>query len=159
MVSHTLKTVAASLLVGLCALAWSGPAQAQTARDPPFTWMAVVVHPSNTVGMLTRADVRRIFLRERTVWPNGETISVLERPAETAIRSQFDRRAIRKSPAALAEYWLNLRLTRGLDPPRVCPTAGLLKLYLQRLKGGVGYLYEHEVDHTTRVIAWIAVEP
>ena len=54
---------------------------------------------------------------------------------------------------------MNLELTRGMRPPQVSRTASLLKLYLDREKGGVGYAYEEEVDSTLKIVARIETKP
>lgn len=114
--------------------------------------IAVVVSRSNPVEAVEAKELERIFLREKVRWENGETITVYERSAEHPIRSQFSLLVFRKKPEDMAEYWLNLRLTRGLQAPQVCHSPTLLKRYLERVKGGIGYVYEDEVDEAMKVV-------
>ncbi len=124
----------------------------QTPR-PASSRILVVVGSTNPVESLSRAEVRRIFLREKLQWPNHWPISVFERPADHPIRSAFSSSVLGKAPGELAEYWLNLTMTRGLDPPRVSRTGTLLKHYLDRVQGGIGYVYESELESGMKVVA------
>ena len=115
--------------------------------------IAVVVNADNPVEGLGRAEIRRIFRREKTMWTNGWAISVFERSTDQPIRGAFTETVLDSTPAAMANYWLNLALTRGLEPPKLCRTAALLKHYLERVRGGVGYVYEDEIETGMKVIA------
>jgi len=124
--------------------------KSDTSRDEPQ--IVVVVSTKNPIQSLTPAELARIYLRKKIQWPNGVSISVYERPAKTAIRRQFSMQVLDKKPEALREYWMNLRFTRGLKPPKVLRSPKLVRRYLARVKGGIGYLYEDEVDETVKVI-------
>ena len=52
----------------------------------------------------------------------------------------------------MKKHWLTLNLTRAMNAPTVCPSTVLLKRYLERVKGGIGYMYVHEVDDAVKVI-------
>jgi len=114
--------------------------------------IVVVVSIKNPIKTLTLAQLGRVFLRKQTQWPNGWAITVFSRPMKEPVRQQFSQEVFRKKPETLREYWLNLKLTRGLKPPKVLRSAKLVKRYLERVKGGVGYIYEDEVDETVRVV-------
>ncbi len=130
---------------------------AEPRTEPDTVRIAVVVHSSNPVESLTEGELERIFLRKSLKWDHGETITVFERPAETTIRNQFSRHVLHKTPSELVEYWLNLKLTRGLSAPKVTRSPRLLKLLLKRKRGGIGYLYEGDVDDTVKVITTLEV--
>ncbi|MFQ5462657.1 MAG: hypothetical protein ACE5E5_08530 [Phycisphaerae bacterium] len=124
-----------------------------TSTSPPkHQRIVVVVSSKNPIKTLTPAELARIFLRQQTQWPNGWAITVFVRPMKAPIRQRFSQIVLHKKPEALHEYWLNLKLTRGLKPPKVLRSAMLVKRYLERVKGGIAYLYEDEVDETVRVV-------
>ena len=115
----------------------------------------VVVSTANPVESLDLARVRRIFLREQTTWAQGWPIATFLRSSENPIRADFSVAVLGKEPGQMAEYWLNLQLTRGLDPPKICRTSSLMKQYLDRLKGAIGYVYEVELMDGMKVVARI----
>ena len=97
-------------------------------------------------------ELRRIFLRQVTHWKDGEAISVFERPADSPIGLQFSQRILKKTAEELKTYWMELQITRGMKPPKVLRSANLVKDYLQRVRGGIGYLYDDEVDEHVKVL-------
>jgi len=117
--------------------------------------IVVVVSAANPATSLELAHVRRLFLRVQTVWPNGTPVAVFERSSENAIRTEFSSTVLGKRQVEMAEYWLNVSLTRGLEPPKVCRTPSLLKQYLDRTKGGIGYVYESELLDGMKIVARI----
>lgn len=139
------------LLAGVLICAGFVAVSAQQTSTPRT--IVVVVSPQNPVKSLSAVQVRRLFLREQEIWPNGWPVAVFERSANHPIRAAFSSVVLRKSSSQLSEYWLNLSLTRGLEPPKVSPTAALLQQYLNRVKGGIGYVYEDELDRGMKVVA------
>ncbi len=79
-------------------------------------------------------------------------------PAHRRIRTQFSTRIFGKTPLELREYWLNLKLTRGLKAPKVLRSSTLVKQYLKRVKGGIGYVYLSDVDDSVRVVCVLNLE-
>ena len=112
----------------------------------------VVVAPDNPVVSVTLAELQRIFLRKTTRWDDGEAITVYQRSVEDPIRAVFSQRVLGKESAELNEYWMNLALTRGIKPPKVLRSATLVKQYLKRVRGGIGYILADEVDDTVKVL-------
>lgn len=138
------------LLVAVCA--WSSAAHAQTTSTGPRD-ILLVVSSANPIRSLTIAQVRRIFLKEVTLWSNGWPITVFERSTEHPIRAQFTATVIGKTQTQMSEYWLGLELTRSLDPPKMSRTPALLRQYLERVKGGIGYVYEDELENGMTIVA------
>lgn len=119
--------------------------------------IAIVVSQQNPIGSLKLEELQGIFLREKAKWPNGETITVYERPTNDRIRAHFSQLVLHRDPRQLSEYWLNLKLTRGLKAPKVCRSSNLVKEYLRRVKGGIAYMYADEVDHTIKAVKFLEV--
>ncbi len=120
--------------------------------------IAVVVPRNNPITSIEMSDLERICRREKLKWPGGDSITVYERPTEHPIREQFSKLVLRKHPSEMQEYWLNLKLTRGLEAPKVCQSATLLKRYLERVRGAIGYLYEDEADQSVKVVMLLDIK-
>lgn len=114
--------------------------------------LVVVVSKKSPVKSLRLDDLRRMFLRQKTEWSHGGRITVFERSVEHPIRQRFSLWLFKKKPSELRAYWMNLMLTRGLKPPKVLRSTKLVKQYLRRVKGGIGYMYEDELDDTVKVV-------
>jgi ABC-type phosphate transport system substrate-binding protein len=141
-----MRPPASAALLLLVAAAWLAGAPAQPRAAAPRRRILVVVSAANPMKSLTAARMRRIFLRELTVWDDGSPITVFERPTDHPIRGAFSSAVLGKTPTQLSEYWLGLALTRGLEPPKVCRTSALLRQYFERVKGGIGYVWEEEIE-------------
>jgi len=142
-----LNLVAASILSVATTAAPAG------AQDRGSKAIVVVVSAVNPVKSLELAHVRRLFLRIQTVWQNGTPVAVFERSSDHPIRAAFSSTFLGKSQGEMEEYWFNVSLTRGLEPPKICRTASLLKQYLDRTQGGIGYVYEDELLEGMKIVA------
>ncbi len=119
--------------------------------------IAIVVHKDNPIDTLELGELRRIFLREKSRWPKDGAITVFDRHSDNPIQSLFADHVLRMTPGKLHEYWLNMKLTRGIEAPKRLRSARLLKNYLKRTKGGIGYMFEDEVDDTMRVVKLLSI--
>jgi len=145
--------VLAAVWVAFAAPGWSVPAGAAQDEVPEApSRVVVVVSKQNPVTSLTLNELRRIFLRKMGQWSHGGKITVFERPLKSKVRAAFVRSVYGKKPEAFQEYWMNLSLTRGIKAPKVLRSPKLVRAYLNRVKGGVGYLYEDEVDDSVKVV-------
>ena len=115
--------------------------------------IVVVVNRDNPVTSLSPLELQNIFLRKQQVWSDGTPITVYERTSEDPIRSIFAEQILRREVTQLPAYWLQLKMTQGIQAPKVCRSALLVKSYLLRVRGGIAYLYESEVDDHLKVVA------
>jgi hypothetical protein len=125
---------------------------ATATSEPQPRKLVVVVSKENPSDSLREDELRRIFLREVAHWKDNENISVFERPADSPIGLQFSQWVLKKTAEELKDYWIKLQITRGMKPPKVLRSASMVKEYLQRVRGGIGYLYEDEVDEYVKVL-------
>ncbi len=153
----TLKTSILSLLLLSLSIGQQPESKPKRVDGKARKRIAVVVSSKNPVDKLNETQLRRIFLRQKTVWPNQWPITVYERHTRNPIRSLFSIAVLGKTPEQLREYWLNLKLTRGLKAPKACRSARLVKEYLSRVKGGIGYIEERDTDDTVKVVSIIEV--
>jgi ABC-type phosphate transport system substrate-binding protein len=88
----------------------AGPAPA--APDDGFK---IVVHRSNPIASLSRAQASQLFLKKSTRWPSGAAVQPIE-IADDAVRGRFSERVHRKSLHSLKAYWNGL-IFSGRDVP------------------------------------------
>lgn len=94
----------------LAAVLAAGPAAAWA--DDGFR---LVVHRSNPVASLSRAEASQLFLKKSTRWPGGQTVQPVELSDE-AVRARFCERVHRKSLKSVKAYWNGL-IFSGRDVP------------------------------------------
>lgn len=129
-----------------------GNDSATATANPQPGKLVVVVSRENPVDSLNVDELRRTFLRQVANWKDGEAVAVFERPSDSPIGREFSQRVLKKTAEELKIYWMELQVTRGIKPPKVLRSANLVKEYLQRVRGGIGYIHENEVDESVKVV-------
>ena len=105
--------------------------------DPSFR---VVVHKTNPIGSLTRAELSAIFMRRVRSWPDGTEIRPVDHRVEAGVRERFSRAVHGKSVAYVIRYWQRLIFAgRGIPPPQVKSGAAVIEL-VRANRGAIGYL-------------------
>ncbi|MBX3180863.1 MAG: hypothetical protein KF886_26240 [Candidatus Hydrogenedentes bacterium] len=137
------------------------PAGAEEAEEPPSEkprTLAVVTHVENDVVSVSRSELARIFLKQQTVWPDGERCIPIDQRGDSAIRREFSRLVLQQTVYETRRYWMQETMTGNAKPPVSLESTATVKKYLQKLKGAVAYIYLDEVDDSVRVLAVSDVE-
>ena len=115
--------------------------------------LAIVVNRSNTVDDLSMAELHKIFLGERTRWPNGRRITlVMRQPGEP------ERATVLSTVCQMSETEFNNHFLHGLFTgevfvtPKTLATAEGVRKFIFNVPGAIGYLRASEVDNTVKVI-------
>ena len=113
----------------------------------------VVVNKSNTMGPLSREEVRRIFVGEKSSWPGGKRITVLmlargQREREIILRDVF-----KMNESDYTKYFLQAAFTgRVLAAPKELSSALEMKTRLAANPNAIGYLKKEDVDESVKVL-------
>lgn len=111
--------------------------RATFAGEPTFK---IIVHPDNPVTSIERERLRYAFLKKAVVWSSGETIRPIGLSAKFAVRDQFTRKVLKKTPAQLKAYWNQQIFSgKGVPPPESDSTAEVIRYVLSH-PGAIGYL-------------------
>lgn len=128
-----------AILLGLCLVVAATAAGASTRADeaPSFR---VVVHPDNPQSVASREFVSDIFLKKTSRWSSGETLHPVDLRFGSAVREAFSQSILRRSAAAVRNYWQQRIFTgRGVPPPEVESDADVIR-YVGTHAGGIGYV-------------------
>jgi ABC-type phosphate transport system substrate-binding protein len=149
-------TVAAAVLVG------GGTVAARTpASDPPATAvaaaartpLAVIVNRNNPVNGLGRAELRALFLGERTTWSHGRRVTVLLREPGQPERAAALQLIYGMSEADLTRHFLHQTFNTGsAGAPRTLATAEGVKRFVFNVPGAIGVVRLVDVDDTVKVL-------
>ena len=123
----------------------------QAAR--PKEGLAIVVNRDNPIENLSIAELRTIFLGERSHWPNGRRITlVMMEPG------QPERNAVLQDVCRLSESDLRRRYLQGLltgevlvSPKTLASPVGVRK-FVFNVPGAIGYLRPEDVDDSVKVV-------
>lgn len=115
--------------------------------------LAVIVNLSNPVENLSLADLRKIFLGERTHWPNGRRITlVMMEPG------QPERAVVLRDICQMNENDFNNHFLHGLFTgevlvsPKILATPVGVRKFVFNVPGAIGYLRATDVDASIKVV-------
>jgi ABC-type phosphate transport system substrate-binding protein len=146
--------VGAGFLAVALSLAANSPRRAPP--EPPVASeqnLAIVVNLSNPTENLSMAELRKIFLGERSHWPNGRRITLVMiepgRPERTAVLSLIYQ---------MSENDFNNHFLHGLftgevfTSPKTLATPVGVRKFIFNVPGAIGYVRATDVDASVKVI-------
>jgi ABC-type phosphate transport system substrate-binding protein len=78
----------------------------------------LIVHDSNPVASITRAQASRLFLKKVTVWENGSPVLPVDQADTATVREVFSNQVHGKSLGEVKAYWQRMIFSgRSLPPP------------------------------------------
>jgi ABC-type phosphate transport system substrate-binding protein len=100
----------------------------------------VIVNAKHPAKELEKKVVADAFLKKRTLWGDNTAILPVDQKKSSAIRAQFTRRILERSPASVRTYWNQLIFSgRGVPPPELESDAAIVA-YVARHRGAIGYV-------------------
>ena len=130
---------------------------AGVAAEKPSTLdqdLAIVVNQSNSIVNLSKVELRKIFLAQRTYWPNGRRITlVMREPGEP------ERKTVLSEICRMNEEEFKNHLLYGLFTgeilvtPKILATPAGVRKFVFNVPGAIGYLHGDDVDSTVKVIS------
>lgn len=108
--------------------------------------------PINEIG---KNDIAAIYLLKQKQWQNGEPIVPINLPAQTSARAVFTDKIFDSSPEKLGSYWDKM-LFQGINPPITQNSEQAVILFVERLKGAIGYVEAEPNNPQVKVIHKLA---
>ena len=133
-------------MAALIVLMWTGHASTEII---PFV---VVVNNANPVTSLSTTELRRIFMKQSRMWPNGEPMVPVDWDSTHYLRAIFSKDVLSRSVREMQEYWVQQSMTQGLTPPSTQRSARAVLRFVSSVPGAISYVPPSEVDETVRVL-------
>jgi hypothetical protein len=112
----------------------------------------LVANASIRQGTVSRALVTRIFLRMETRLPGGTRAQPIEQAEGSALRDEFTRSVIRRTPQQLQDYWQRVIFEgRALPPPARAGDEAVLA-FVRAIDGAIGYVSAQTPTPGVRVL-------
>jgi ABC-type phosphate transport system substrate-binding protein len=150
------------MLLAVAGLLVAGLPQGTTAPDSPAGAsqggpttepLAIVVNRSNPVDSLSTPELRRVFLGERSHWPNDRRITIVMRPPGEPERKTMLRDVYQMDEGALKNHFLRGLFTGEiLVSPKILSSAVGVKKFVFNVPGAIGYMRLSDVDGTVKVL-------
>jgi ABC-type phosphate transport system substrate-binding protein len=142
-----LKSLVPILAVAILFAVLVGPAA------PEGTDLAIVVNKSTTLDTISSADLRSMFLGEKTKWPDGKKVTPVETSPQSPERALLLKAVFKMSDAALKRYFMQAAFTgKDISPPPELPSAAALKQFVARTPGAIGCILASDVDNTVTIL-------
>ena len=153
MTRRTLTTMLAFAAALGASLTLAPRVRVQAARNNEKS-LAIVVNRSNPVDNLSTAELRVIFLGQRSHWDNGRRITLVMMEPGQPERETVLREICRLSEAEFRRRFLQGLLTgEVLVSPKTLATPVGVRKFVFNVPGAIGYLRPEHVDNSVKVIA------
>jgi TonB family protein len=100
----------------------------------------VIVHPSNSLTMLTRSEVSNLFLKESALWSDDTVVEPVDLGGESPIREAFSLEIHNRSAGNIRSYWQREIFSGGLVPPLEIESEEQVIDYVRQRPGAIGYV-------------------
>lgn len=159
---YRLSLTAIILMLALTAALAAGAEPADTVRypsSPPPSLpafqddLAIIVNKSNTTDALTLAELRNVFLAERSRWPNGRKITITMLDAGNPERDVVLRTIYRMRESDFSRNFLRARFTgETTEEPKLLASPTNMVRFIFNAPGAIGYVRASNLDSSVKVL-------
>lgn len=118
--------------------------------------VVVIGNQDISVRSLSAGEIRDLYLAKTMSLPDGTRVRVVDQEDGSAARRTFYREVIRKDETQLKAYWAKLIFTGKANPPDVMADDREVKAWVERTRGGIGYVDDSVVDSSVKVLYRVA---
>lgn len=149
------------IVVGLAALFFAAPPREASLsvalplpeQTSPTQPLAIVVNRSNSVDDLSMPELRKVFLGERSHWPNGRRITIVMREPGEPERKTILKDVCQMNESELKNHFLHGLFTGEiLVSPKILATPVGVRKFVFNVPGAIGYLRLGDVDNTVKIV-------
>lgn len=123
----------------------SGGAQAATE-------LIFITNADNPVTTMTSSQVRDFYFKRKRTWADGTNVRFIDRTNDSAIRTLFLSRTLKKNSEELDLYWIGQKLYSGESAPLKESTDILTVQFVSTFKGAIGYISAPSQSENIKVI-------
>jgi phosphate transport system substrate-binding protein len=140
------------VILATAALVESAP-QSRVQAALPKQSLAIIVNRENPVENISMAELRTVFLGERSHWANGRRITLVMMEPGQPERDTLVRDVCHMSEPDLRRRYLQGLLTGEVlvSPKTLASPVGVRK-FVFNVPGAIGYLRPEDVDDSVKVI-------
>ena len=115
--------------------------------------LAIIVNQANPVNNLSREELRKIFLGERSHWPNGHRITLVMMEPGRPERAAMLRDLYHMTESEFSRHFLHGLFTGQVfvSPKTLNTPVGVCK-FVFNVPGAIGYVRASDVNDSVRVI-------
>ena len=115
--------------------------------------LAIIVNKSNPIEALTLAELRNVFLAERSRWPNGRKITITMLDSGNPERDAVLRTIYRMREADFNRNFLHARFTgETTEEPKLLASPTNMVRFVFNAPGAIGYVRASSLDGSVKVL-------
>ena len=115
--------------------------------------LVIVVNRSNPVDELSSSELRKIFLGNRSHWPNGRRITLVMREPGEPERETILRDVCGMTDDQLKNHFLHGLFTGEiLVSPKILSSPTGVRKFIFNVPGAIGYLRIGDLDPTVKIV-------
>jgi len=111
----------------------------------------VITNLENPVTVVAEKDVKNFYLGKKTVWENGEHVSVFTQTSSVA-HIQFLKDVLGKTSQQYATYWKKSVFTGTGLPPKDFASDAAVKAAVAAQPGAIGYIAAGALDSSVKAL-------
>ena len=116
--------------------------------------LAVIVNRSNPVENLSFTELRKIFLGERSRWPNGHRVVVTMMDSGNPERKTILRDLYHLTESGYQDHFLKGKYTGDFPvSPKTLSSPTILRKFVFVTPGAIGYLRASDVDESVKIVS------
>jgi ABC-type phosphate transport system substrate-binding protein len=144
-------------MVGSCLLSMAGQttrAGNPTPDEPPGdSSLAIIVNTANPTDNLSMAELRKVFLGERSHWPNARRITLVMMEPGKPERKTLIREVCQMNENDFSRHFLQGVFTGEVfvSPKTLAGPVGVRK-FVFNVPGAIGYVRASDVDSSVKVV-------
>ncbi|MBA5606465.1 hypothetical protein H3H36_13995 [Duganella sp. FT3S] len=116
---------------------------------PARAELVIIVNPQNAATRMFPSQAAQFFLGGSVLF------TPIEQPEGSAIRAEFDKKVLEKTPAQVEAIWSKIVFTAKGKPPKECKSSAEVKKAVAENVNAIGYIEKAAVDETVKVIATV----
>ncbi|HEX7153984.1 MAG TPA: hypothetical protein VF618_21020 [Thermoanaerobaculia bacterium] len=112
----------------------------------------VVVHRTNPITSISKAELSDYLLKKKTAWPDKRPVVAVDQTDKSAARGKLSQEVLGRSPAAIKSYWQQ-QIFSGRDVPPVEKASDREVIaFVQATPGAIGYVSEEADTADLKVV-------
>jgi ABC-type phosphate transport system substrate-binding protein len=118
--------------------------------------VAIIVNKTNDVGAVPLELVKKIFLGDKSTWPNGKHIAMLTRPSGQSEREIVLKQIYKMGEADYNKFMMQAAFTGRIPTlPREVGSPAEMKRLVAENPGAIGYVKKEEADDSVKTVLTI----
>ena len=115
----------------------------------------VIANKALSLNELSKEDIASIYLLKKKHWEDGEAMVPINLPVQSQARNVFTEQVFDSTPEKLGSYWDKM-LFKGITPPLTQNSEQAVMLFVERVKGAIGYVESKPDSSNIKIVYKIA---